>query len=150
VLQGALQATKTNGQPDWPTQVSAARALAALRPDLVEPEPATEPAPATIVYDLAPGSAPILHRCPPGTDADTPAAEPPLEPGIYLLRRGDQMIPLVDHAVSPDSVTTTLHVLNSYNAAAQVLRSVGGDPACLDTSPDGDPQSTAPQPPPDT
>jgi hypothetical protein len=63
VLRGALQATKANGQPDWPTRVSAARALAALRPEEVEPEPDSQPEsdPATVVYDLPPGSSPILH-----------------------------------------------------------------------------------------
>src|SRR2546422_11286880 len=36
VLRGAMQATKSNGQPDWPTRLSAARALAALRPEELE------------------------------------------------------------------------------------------------------------------
>jgi hypothetical protein len=33
ILRGALLATKASGQPDWPTRVSAARALAQLRPE---------------------------------------------------------------------------------------------------------------------
>ena len=39
VLHGALQATKANGQPDWPIRVRAARLLATLPPEEVEPEP---------------------------------------------------------------------------------------------------------------
>src|SRR2546428_810904 len=35
ILRGALLATRANGQPDWPTRVSAAKALAALRPEEV-------------------------------------------------------------------------------------------------------------------
>jgi hypothetical protein len=54
VLRGALNATKANGQPDWPIRVSAARTLAALRPEEVDPDPEDEPEDEadTIVYDL--------------------------------------------------------------------------------------------------
>jgi hypothetical protein len=38
ILRGALLATKASGQPDWPTRVSAARALAVLRHEEVEPK----------------------------------------------------------------------------------------------------------------
>jgi hypothetical protein len=141
VLRGALQATKASEQPDWPTRVTAARALAALRPDLAESEPEREPAPATFVYDLPPGSAPILHRAPPGdapvSDTATPA-EPLPEPCVYLLRQGDQMIPLVEHKLAGE--TFTMRILESREAAADLLRAFGGDPASLDTIPDADPQ----------
>jgi hypothetical protein len=71
ILRGALLATKANGQPDWPTRVSAARALAALRPEEVEPKTEAEAAPSIVVYDLPPGADPVLHRAP-----NEPAAAP--------------------------------------------------------------------------
>jgi len=43
VLRGALNATKANGQPDWAIRVSAARTLAALRPEEVYPDEEEEP-----------------------------------------------------------------------------------------------------------
>jgi hypothetical protein len=63
ILRGALLATKASGQPDWPTRVSAARALAQLRPEEVQPktEPDQPKAPSIIVYDLPPGADPVLH-----------------------------------------------------------------------------------------
>ncbi len=64
ILRCALLATKASGQPDWPTRVSAARALAALRPEEVEPKTEDEPAPSIVVYDLPPGADPVLHRAP--------------------------------------------------------------------------------------
>ena len=142
VLRGALQATKANGQADWPTRVSAARALAALRPDLAEPEQDREPAPATIVYDRPPGSAPILHRAAPGGEAGvsntaTPA-EPLPEPGVYLFQQGERVIPLVEHELAGETVS--VNVLDSREAAADLLRAFGGDPASLDTISDADPQ----------
>jgi hypothetical protein len=57
ILRGALLATKASGQPDWPTRLSAARALAALRPEEVEPQK-EQPAPSIVVYDLPPGADP--------------------------------------------------------------------------------------------
>jgi hypothetical protein len=84
VLRGALQATKANGQPDWQIRVSAARALAALRPEETETEPEPEPEPepdsATLVYDLPPGSSPILHCAPSPPFAPVSNSEPPAEP----------------------------------------------------------------------
>jgi hypothetical protein len=62
VLRGALMALRANGQPDWPTRVTAARALAALRPDEVDPKAEQPPEPSIVVYDLPPGSIPVLHR----------------------------------------------------------------------------------------
>lgn len=87
ILRGALHATKASGQPDWPTRVSAARALAALRPQELEPKPETQPPtePTIIVYDLPPGANPVLHR-PRHTKTEAPAedtkapAEPPADP----------------------------------------------------------------------
>jgi hypothetical protein len=81
ILRGALFATKASGQPDWPTRVSAARALAALRPEDVEPKTEHEQpsAPSIVVYDLPPGADPVLHRAPTGgaaaplSDAEAPS-----------------------------------------------------------------------------
>jgi hypothetical protein len=102
VLRGALQATKANGQPDWQIRVSAARTLAALPPE--EPEP--EPEPETVVYDLPPGSGPILHRAPPPVFAPAtttePSAEPLPEPGHYFFQGGGRMILLVKHTLGGD------------------------------------------------
>jgi hypothetical protein len=139
VLRGALQATKANGQPDWQIRVSAARMLAALPPE--EPEPEPEPESATLVYDLPPGSSPILHSAPPpifapATTTEQPA-EPLPEPGVYFYQREDRMIPLVRHAADDDA---QVHFLRSPEAAAEILRAFGADPRFLDTI------STDPQP----
>jgi hypothetical protein len=144
VLRGALQATKANGQPDWQIRVSAARTLAALPPE--EPEPEPEPDSATLVYDLPPGSSPILHCAPPPlfTPATTPEppAEPLPEPGLYLFQgRKGRMIPLVRHAADEGA---QVHLLRSHEAAADILRAFGGDPRFLDTIPDADPQPNTP------
>jgi hypothetical protein len=65
-VRGALHAMKASGQPDWPTRLSAARALAALRPEELEPETEQRPAPSIVVYDLPAGADPVLHRAPDG------------------------------------------------------------------------------------
>jgi len=80
-LRGALQATRANGQPDWPTRVSAARALAALRPEELEPKRKQQPTePSIVVYDLSPGAPPVLHRARKGAEAPASDAEAPPEP----------------------------------------------------------------------
>ena len=82
ILRGALLATKASGQPDWPTRVSTARALAALRPDEVEHETEHQLAPSTVVYDLPPGAEPVLHRArgfeAPLSPAEAPSERPPM------------------------------------------------------------------------
>jgi len=82
-LRGALLATKRSGQPDWPTRVSAARVLAALCPDEVQPK--KEPTPSIIVYDLPPGTESVLHRAP--SEAKTPVSAPetPSDPTKHLF-----------------------------------------------------------------
>ena len=134
MLRDAMQATKANGQPDWPIRISAARALAALRPEEVEPEPEAEPDPATLVYDLPPGSSPILHCAPPAPFAQesniTSPAEPLPEPGTYILEREDRMILLVRYATDDGD---PVHFLRSHEAAADILRAFGGDPGLIDT-----------------
>jgi len=143
VLRGALQATKANGQPDWQIQLSAARTLAALLPE--EPEP--EPEPETVVYDLPPGSSPILHCAPPPiflpATTTEPPAEPLPEPGLYFFQ-GEQgpLILLVKHTLVGDEAQT--HFLTSHEAAADILRAFGGDPRILDPIPDADPQPNTP------
>jgi DNA-binding Lrp family transcriptional regulator len=146
VLRGALQATKANGQPDWPIRISAARALAALRPEEAEPEPEPEPDPETVIYDLPPGSSPILHHAPPPLLAPVSGPEPPAEPlpepGTYILHRGDRMILLVKHTLTGDEAP--VRFLHSHEAAADILRAFGGNPDYLDTIPDTDPQPDTP------
>ena len=143
VLRGALNATKANGQPDWAIRVSAARTLAALRPEEVYPDEEEEPdtEAETIVYDLPPGSSPILHCAPPppffAPEGIEPPAEPSVEPGTYLLERGDDLILLVRHAPGRGS---QMHLLNNHQAAVDILRAFGGNPAFLDTTPDPNPQ----------
>jgi len=137
VLRGALNATKANGQPDWRIRLTAARALAALAPKHDEPEPLSESDCATIVYDLPPGSSPILHRPPPSHLAAANEHEPaqPLpEPGTYFFQppRG-RMVLLVRHATDESSEA---HILDNYEAAAEILRAVGGDRRVLGTHPD--------------
>jgi hypothetical protein len=99
---GALFATKASGQPDWPTRVSAARALAALRPEDVEPKTEHEQpsAPSIVVYDLPPGADPVLHRAPTGgaaaplSDAEAPSEHlPASDPHwFYYQPRDGEMV----------------------------------------------------------
>jgi hypothetical protein len=143
VLRGALHATKANGQPDWQIRVSAARMLAALPPEESEPEP--EPDSATLVYDLPPGSSPIVHCAPPPlfglASTSKPPAEPLPEPGLYVFQ-GEKgpMIPLVKHEADDGA---PVHFLHSHEAAADVLRAFGADPRFLDTF-SADPQPNTP------
>jgi hypothetical protein len=102
ILRGALFATKASGQPDWPTRVSAARALAALRPEDVEPKTEHEQpsAPSIVVYDLPPGADPVLHRAPTGgaaaplSDAEAPSEHlPASDPHwFYYQPRDGEMV----------------------------------------------------------
>jgi hypothetical protein len=147
VLRDAMQATKSNGQPDWQVRISAARALATLPTEEAEPELDDESE--TIVYDLPPGSSPILHRDPPRSFAPAsnhePAAAPLPEPGLYVLqRRRGPMIPLVKHTLAGGEAPA--HLLTSDKAAADILRAFGGDPGFLGTDPDADPQPDSPDP----
>jgi hypothetical protein len=138
VLHGALQATKANGQPDWPIRVSAARALAALRPEEIEPEPELEPE--TVVYDLPPGSTPIMHCAPPRPFANVrnpEPAEPLPEPGTYIFERDGDMILLAKHTLA--GAEAPVHFLRSHEAAAEILTAFGGNPGFLDTLTDADP-----------
>jgi hypothetical protein len=149
VLRGALQANRADGQPDWPTRVSAARALAALRPDELEPPAEPEPSP-TIVYDLPPGATPILHR--PQDDAlasgGESAAQNLPDPGIYILEHGEQLIMLASHGDPGEAEAARIIVLFSRDDAAEVVRACGGDPAFLDRLPDSQPQTDSNQPAP--
>lgn len=136
VLRGALLAIRANGQPDWPTRVTAARALATLRPELVEPPAEHESAPARVVYDLAPGSAPVLHRPQPvtkGEDDDIPTPpEQLLEPGMYVFTDGDRTVSLADvDLVAGEGAT--VRFLRSREDAFDVFRAVGGNLALLET-----------------
>jgi hypothetical protein len=143
VLRGALQATKANGQPDWQIRVSAAHMLAALPSEETEPE--SEPDSATVVYDLPPGSSPILHCAPPSMFASASTTEPPAEPlpepGLYVFQgETGPMIPLVRHDADADA---QVHVLRSHEAAAEILRAFSADPRFLDTF-SADPQENRP------
>jgi hypothetical protein len=106
ILRGGLLATRPSGQPDWPTRVSAARALAALRPEEVEPkevepEPEHQPEPSIVVYDLPPGAVPVLHRAKKGTDAppsrtETPSDQPPSSDNhLFVYRPPDGELEIV-------------------------------------------------------
>ena len=135
VLRGALFAMRANGQPDWPTRVTAARALAALRPELVE-APAGDTAATIVVYDLAPRSAPVLHRALPVAEGEVDDIPTPpersLEPGVYVLSEGDRTVQLAEvDLVAGKGVT--IRFLTSREDAFDVLRAVGGDVATLQT-----------------
>ncbi len=90
-LRGALQAAKANGQPDWPTIVSAAKALAALRPEELETKEEKQPRePSIVVYDLPPGAPPVLHRAREEaeagvSDADVPSTQDPTSWSYHLF-----------------------------------------------------------------
>jgi hypothetical protein len=117
--------------------------LAALPPEESEPEP--EPDSATLVYDLPPGSSPIVHCAPPPlfglASTSKPPAEPLPEPGLYVFQ-GEKgpMIPLVKHEADDGA---PVHFLHSHEAAADVLRAFGADPRFLDTF-SADPQPNTP------
>ncbi len=93
ILRGALLAKKANGQPDWPTRVTAVKTLAALRPDeleQVEQENEQQPTPSIVVYDLPPGAGPVVHHATSGGDApvsaaDTPPAKQPPDSFDYMF-----------------------------------------------------------------
>jgi hypothetical protein len=68
---------KASGQPDWPTRVSAARALAALHPEEVELKTTQRAMASIIVYDLPPGTEPVLHRAPNTAEMPKSADEAP-------------------------------------------------------------------------
>jgi hypothetical protein len=85
--------------PLLPTRVSAARALAALRPEEVKPETEhqSQPAPSIVVYDLPPGSNPVLHRAPnreaaaPVSDAEAPSEQlPTTSPHVFVYQPPDE------------------------------------------------------------
>jgi hypothetical protein len=76
VLQDALAANKANGQPDWPTRLSAARTLAALPAE--QPQPEEDPAVSIVVYDLPPSAQPVLVQHRPAAGTAEPSSE--LEP----------------------------------------------------------------------
>jgi hypothetical protein len=142
VLRGALLAIRASGQPDWPTRVTAARALATLRPELVEPPAEREPA--VVVYDLAPGSAPVLHRPPRvteggGGDIPTPP-EKLLDPGMYIFSDGERTVHLADvDLVAGEGAT--VRFLSSRKAAFDVFRAVGGNLESLETILAADPDT---------
>src|SRR5712691_11372715 len=50
-LRDAQHATKANGQPDWPTRVSARPRARGVRPQELEPKPETPATPTIIVYE---------------------------------------------------------------------------------------------------
>ena len=63
ILRNALLATKPNGHPHWPTRLAAVRMLATLRPEEFERSEEQERSePQVVVFDLEPGSIPVLHR----------------------------------------------------------------------------------------
>jgi hypothetical protein len=117
--------------------------VASINTAVEEPEPEPEPESETVLYDLPPGSSPILHCAPPPIFAPATTTEPPAGPlpgpGLYVFQgEGGPLIPLVKHAAGDD---VQVHILNSREAAADLLRAFGGDPRFLDTIHDADPQA---------
>jgi hypothetical protein len=97
ILRSALLATKTNGEPHWPTRLAAIRMLATLRPEEFEGskgEQRTEPE--IVVFDLEDGAIPVLHRprkqdkTPVSSeDADPPQHETSLLVHIFMHETSD-------------------------------------------------------------
>jgi hypothetical protein len=130
VLRGALSAMRANGEPDWPTRVTAARALAQLRPELVQPTQDEQPP--IVVYDLHRSAVPVLHRPQPVSENE-PANEPapadpklPLPSGVYIFSAGDRIFHLAEVDVGEDEVVN-LHFVNSRDEARDVFRAIGGN-----------------------
>lgn len=88
-MRGALLATRADGRADWPTRLSAAKALAALRPEELEPK---KEKPSIEVYDLPAGAVPVLHRAALEggealvSDADASSEQPPTSPSAHMFR----------------------------------------------------------------
>jgi hypothetical protein len=138
VLRGALSAMRPSGQPDWPTRVTAARALAQLRPELVEPT--RNERPPLVVYDLPAGAAPVFHRPQPTFQQERPNApasteyQLPLSRGVYFFLDDDRgrTLQLAEVDVDPDKEVVNFHILHSRDEARDVYRAVGGDLAQLE------------------
>jgi hypothetical protein len=82
ILRSAVLATKTNGEPHWPTRLAAVRMLATLRPEEFEGskrEQRTEPE--IVVFDLEPGAVPVLHR--PRKQDETPVSSEDAHPPLH-------------------------------------------------------------------
>jgi hypothetical protein len=132
ILRGALLAMRANGEPDWPTRVSAARTLAALRPEELEPKPTQQPMePSIVVYDLPPGATPVLHRPPDEANADARAnhdkgpsqkPQPPSAVHWFSYKPADGDSVLIGswtpaHTGQSDIVTLTFHDTDDLDTA---------------------------------
>jgi hypothetical protein len=78
ILRSALLATKSNGEPHWPTRLGAIRTLATLCPEEFASKAGEEDdspgEPSIVVFDLEPGAVPVLHR--PRKEDERAADEP--------------------------------------------------------------------------
>jgi hypothetical protein len=95
ILRSALLATKSNGLPHWPTRLAAVRMLATLRPEEFEHRGEEERSePEIVVFDLEPGSTPVLHRAPrkqePARDSSQHVQLPSedLSPKVHMFSYG--------------------------------------------------------------
>jgi hypothetical protein len=156
ILRGALLATRANGEPDWPTRVSAARALAALRPEELEPKPKHQPMePSIVVYDLPAGAAPVLHRPPEEAKADAPPnhdeapshkPQPPSAVHWFSYKPADDDSVLIgsftpDHTGQSDIVTLVFHDTDDLETAElwRAELSAGRLPESSETNPEEQP-----------
>jgi hypothetical protein len=154
ILREALQATKPSGQPDWTTRINAARTLAALRPQELEPKQRPVE-PEIVVFDLPPGSNSVIHRAidnendASAGDAQTPAAETPASPKLsqpttprhfYYRPDKDTLMPIGQWSPPPsqlDGLDTVAIVVTDELATADRWRAelaAGRRPARADES----------------
>jgi hypothetical protein len=119
ILRSALLATKPSGQPHWQTRLAAVRMLATLRPEEFERrEEQGRSEPEVVVFDLEPGSMPVLHRPrtqdePPrvsSEDAHPPPSEAsPVHHMFSLVSANEETVLIGSWSPPPseDSVTVT-------------------------------------------
>jgi hypothetical protein len=130
ILRSALLATKTNGEPHWPTRLAAVRMLATLRPEEFESTEQEQPTePSIVVFDLEPGALPVLHRPlrkdqPAVTTEDAPQAVPETSAAIhsftYLTAEGEWVPVGTWSPPQPDDaiiVTGAFHVTHDVEEA---------------------------------
>jgi hypothetical protein len=82
ILRSALLATKTNGEPHWPTRLAAVRMLATLRPEEFDGSKGEQrKEPEIVVFDLEPSAVPVLHR--PRQQHETPVSSEDAHPPLH-------------------------------------------------------------------
>lgn len=131
-LREALRATTPDGDPHWPTRISAARVLAMLRPEELEPKP-EQVEPEIIVYDLPPGSNPVIHRAPPSKEDPASGAEAnEIEAGVPDEQPSGPVVFSYEPTGDQDSVSIGIWSPPSSGRTVSVTLRLTADPKTAD------------------